>query len=67
MNTYQIIALGSYAILLFLFFYFATNKFEKGWLTNKKKQNKYNLDFNSFKIIAVVIVLIIVFSLKLLA
>lgn len=67
MNIYQIIALGSYAILLFLFFYFATNKFEKGWLTNKSQTNKYNLDFNSFKLIAVVVVFLIVFSLKLLA
>ncbi len=65
MNIYQAIALATFAILLFIFFYFATNKFEKGWLTNKKGNNKYNLDFTSFRLIAVVIVLLIVFSIKL--
>ena len=67
MNIYQIIALGTYAILLFFFFYFATNKFEKGWLTNKGRTNKYNLDFTSFRLIAVVFVFLIVFLLKALA
>lgn len=67
MNIYQGIALVTFAILLFVFFYFASNKFEKGWLTNKRSGNKYNLDFTSFRLIAVLIVLLIVFSIKLLA
>jgi hypothetical protein len=56
MNVYQAIALSAYAIVLFLFVYFGSNKFEKGWMTKRSGTNKYNLDVNSFKLIAVVLV-----------
>ena len=63
MNFYQGVALLAYGILLFLFLYFGSNKFEKGWLTSQRWGNKFNLDFNSFRLIAVVLVVGLVFIL----
>jgi hypothetical protein len=66
MNTYQSVALIAYAVVMFFIFYFATNKFQKGWAKNTAKSGKFFIGMWSFRLIAVVVVAGFVLLFKLL-
>ena len=70
MNTLQFVAIFLYIALVIIYFYYNSNKFEKGWvrkfLTGKytNSNNSGGLIFLDFRILAVVIVVSLVLLLK---
>ena len=70
MNTLQFLAIFLYIALAIIYFYYNTNKFEKGWVkkffTGKyaNSNNSGGLVYLDFRILAVVVVVSLVLLLK---